>query len=499
MKTIPIDSELTRFKEHLERNKRIVFSAKFGDGKTYFLKSVRDKLKDEYHFITLYPVNYSVAENEDIFEYIKRDILLQLAQDNYLDDIDFEKAVESVFDYESMREVISFILSFIPGGPAYDKIITKLEGFKKKYDNKKKTFEKFNGIFKSQKGGLYEHDGYTNLIENAIRLIQGEVLASSKNKKCALIIEDLDRIDPGHLFRILNVLGAHIDHEVDRNKFGFDNIIIVMDYEVAEKIFHHFYGNNANYWGYMSKFVSQYPFNYSITEIGRTYLKNFFKEKCNLVEEDFTKIKYEFGEQHTLLDLINTKTIRDVLKTIDNIDSQIRFSEYKLADNLKTDSKSPLCYFLALLYRLLPDFNQSIVYTSLLETNDIMKIIGNSLIAVNPKILSGIPFIFYNTIKKLNYSHDKDHSLNQITFDTILGNSSLKVKIPSMGDLTPKYRDAFVLAANSIIDLKVDFGIFYNAENSSLNVPLEPEINVQPVEGTNVQPIEGTNMLFVTE
>ena len=89
--------------------------------------------------------------------------------------------------------------------------------------------------------------------------------------------------------------------------------------------------------------------------------------------------------------------------------------------------------------------------------------------------------------------------MNQITFDTILGNSSLKVKIPSMGDLTPKYRDAFVLAANSIIDLKVDFGIFYNAENSSLNVPLEPEINVQPVEGTNVQPIEGTNMLFVTE
>ena len=126
MKTIPIDSELTRFKEHLERNKRIVFSAKFGDGETYFLKSVRDKLKDEYHFITLYPVNYSVAENEDIFEYIKRDILLQIAQDNYLDDIDFETAVESVFDYESMREVISFILSFIPGGPAYDKIITKL-------------------------------------------------------------------------------------------------------------------------------------------------------------------------------------------------------------------------------------------------------------------------------------------------------------------------------------------------------------------------------------
>ena len=38
--------------------------------------------------------------------------------------------------------------------------------------------------------------------------LNGEV---KKAKKPVLIIEDLDRLDPKHLFRILNVVSAHID------------------------------------------------------------------------------------------------------------------------------------------------------------------------------------------------------------------------------------------------------------------------------------------------
>lgn len=98
MEPISIDKELVAFKEHLERNERTIFSAKFGDGKTYFLNEFKKKYSDDnkesadkkekYYFITLYPVNYSVAENQDIFEYIKRDILLQLAKDEKLNPID---------------------------------------------------------------------------------------------------------------------------------------------------------------------------------------------------------------------------------------------------------------------------------------------------------------------------------------------------------------------------------------------------------------------------
>lgn len=100
MELIPIDKELADFKKHLERNERTIFSAKFGDGKTYFLNEFKKKYSDEkekYYFITLYPVNYSVAENQDIFEYIKRDILYQLAKDEKLNPIDFEAKAKSIF------------------------------------------------------------------------------------------------------------------------------------------------------------------------------------------------------------------------------------------------------------------------------------------------------------------------------------------------------------------------------------------------------------------
>lgn len=87
---IPITQHLESFYEHLQSNDRTIFSAKFGDGKSYFLKEFKEKYKDDYYFITLYPVNYSVAENTDIFEYIKRDIIIRLAEDDILYNIDFE-------------------------------------------------------------------------------------------------------------------------------------------------------------------------------------------------------------------------------------------------------------------------------------------------------------------------------------------------------------------------------------------------------------------------
>lgn len=76
-----------------------------------------------------------------------------------------------------------------------------------------------------------------------------------KNQKCVQIIGDLDRLDLGHLFRILNVLSAYIDYKSTTNKFGFTNIVAVLDYETAKHIFTHFYGKKANYDGYMSKFI----------------------------------------------------------------------------------------------------------------------------------------------------------------------------------------------------------------------------------------------------
>ena len=63
-------------------------------------------------------------------------------------------------------------------------------------------------------------------------------------------------------------MSAHIDDskqpDIVGNKFGFNNIVLVMDYDVTKHIFHHFYGEQACYEGYMSKFLSREPFRYSI-------------------------------------------------------------------------------------------------------------------------------------------------------------------------------------------------------------------------------------------
>lgn len=81
MDTIDISQNIQDFKQVFENESRIIFSAKFGDGKSYFLKKFMEsypKEANDYYFITLHPVNYVVEENRDVIEYIKRDILFQL-------------------------------------------------------------------------------------------------------------------------------------------------------------------------------------------------------------------------------------------------------------------------------------------------------------------------------------------------------------------------------------------------------------------------------------
>lgn len=81
MDTIDISQNIQDFKQVFEKESRIIFSARFGDGKSYFLNEFMksyDEKKNDYYFITLHPVNYVVEENRDVIEYIKRDILFQL-------------------------------------------------------------------------------------------------------------------------------------------------------------------------------------------------------------------------------------------------------------------------------------------------------------------------------------------------------------------------------------------------------------------------------------
>lgn len=411
MEPIPIENELKAFKEHLDINERTIFSAKFGDGKTFFLNEFKKKYSDEnkkkvdkkekYYFITLYPVNYSVAENQDIFEYIKRDILLQLANDEKLNPVDFDAIATSIFTWENLKEVICFLISSLPEGKILNKILEKGEIFIKKYKDKQTTFQKYESWFTSQKGGLYEHDGYTELIIETLKYIK------SSGYKTVLIIEDLDRIDPAHLFRILNVLGANIDEHIykdseNTNKFGFDNIITVFDYNTTEHIFHHFYGKDANYKGYINKFTSNQPFYYSIDKIALNYLYKIISEKCCITKYSLRNISSELNNK------LDSLSVRDINNILQSIDLYIIEQQYQI-ESVKFNTKSPLTYTISILKLIGIQQTEDIKkYILHLQAIDMLNCI-NIFLFIHPKIMigtfkyKGISYIFKNNINTTQF------------------------------------------------------------------------------------------------
>jgi hypothetical protein len=312
---IDVSEKVKDFVQYLDSTDRIILSARFGDGKTHLLNALRNDVtaNKEYEFFTIYPVNYSVAPNEDVFEYIKRDIIVQLNERGLLNNIDLEAIFDSLINFEDVASVISFLLSLLPGGPLYDNAFKIFRKIRKNYKKKKRTADKYLSTFANQKGCIYEEDGYTKLIRETIKWMGEDHYTGGhkwKGKKPVLIIEDLDRLDPKHLFRILNVISAHMEdsNTPDKvgNKFGFNNIILVMDYDATKHIFHHFYGDGACYEGYMSKFLSREPFRYSIQQ-----------EMVKAVEEKLAKslgLAYAFTIFETFREKLSQSSIRDLNK-----------------------------------------------------------------------------------------------------------------------------------------------------------------------------------------
>ena len=44
---IPVDEAMERFENHLLSHDRVILSAKFGDGKTFFLNKFKEKCKND--------------------------------------------------------------------------------------------------------------------------------------------------------------------------------------------------------------------------------------------------------------------------------------------------------------------------------------------------------------------------------------------------------------------------------------------------------------------
>ena len=222
---IPIDKQLVEFRNHILANPRTFLSSKFGDGKSYFLNELKQKYKDEFVFITIYPVNYQVASNEDIFKLIKRDVLFQLmAKDMISDEVEisnelalwgfiqnnFRSFLSDLLPYVAQvalpNELLPLVMSALKGKKIFTDLKKKFEEYKKKLNERETLLEEF--VSHVDNSLIYEEDIVTTIIKQSI--IEYKKLNGHKN--VVLVVEDLDRLDPAHLFRLLNIFSAHIDY-----------------------------------------------------------------------------------------------------------------------------------------------------------------------------------------------------------------------------------------------------------------------------------------------
>lgn len=254
-------------------NERIIFSGKFGMGKSFFLNQFfNEKFTKEYLGIFITPVNYSVASNEDIFEYIKVDILMQLLEKVPCEFDNFEISKQVATYYYIQNNMFSWLGNILAIAekvkygteffPALIKVKKRIESFKQQNseNDKKEVFEYLEKMG-HQRGSIYESDLITQIIQYLIN----EAKKSLGERKVVLIIDDLDRIDPEHIFRILNVLSAHDDFCMSRkHKFNVDQTILVCDIDNIRSIYHHKYGTNTDFTGYIDKFYSKQIFKFDI-------------------------------------------------------------------------------------------------------------------------------------------------------------------------------------------------------------------------------------------
>lgn len=340
---VPVEPAIQEFSEHLMCHPRTILSAKYGDGKSFFLDAfVKDKaVKKKFKFITIYPVNYQVLENQDIFDVVKYDIILQMGLNEMLDesvDISARDAflfcmrtqglglTESLFNVAGSIEGAPKVKAIGKIGSALTKVVQKINeavGEYKKYkDGDLGVLDKY--VEKIDDLPTYEEDSVTKIIQKGIASWRKR--NRNGKKRVVLLFEDMDRIDPAHLFRILNIFSAHMDfsyrygikpnNSLIGNKFGVDNVVMVIHYENLKSIFHHFYGPDTCFDGYIHKFADKGRFDYSLKAEA---VKHYYVCLNALSQVPVDILRQVLPEER-----LRQRTLREMSNSLDEVVEQVK-------------------------------------------------------------------------------------------------------------------------------------------------------------------------------
>lgn len=283
----------SNFESHISQkyNKRIIFSGQFGSGKTSFLRDFFELKNEQYNSFWLSPVNYSVASNEDILEYIKFDLVVDLIQKHlipqkivaipegliiwsYMNN-NFENLINAFLTgLSDIKPETSIVKSIVNQAiKTFNNYTSYREKFIKEHRDDSELLMDYVSTGLNKKGSIFEDDIITQTIRAYLEFFK------EKGKENVLIIDDFDRLDPEHIFRILNIFSLHNDYLTStyENKFGFDKVILVCDIDSIQNYYYHKYGQNSNFAGYIDKFCSTKYFRFSIDEMVEDFCRHYIR------------------------------------------------------------------------------------------------------------------------------------------------------------------------------------------------------------------------------
>lgn len=389
---IPIDQIKADFSKFLspEHNRRIIFSGPFGIGKTYFMHNYFDS-NEAYFPIFLRPINYSLLSNEDVFRFIKYDILCQLVENEKFD-------IEDSFDFtdwdytklflgQNGFAILFNLLKYMPKIGTYVRASQKMGILVEKFQEGLKSFNENKDLKLLKEFGeqtenhfLFENDGVTEFISQQLEKIVSLQSEEEKMNK-VLVIDDLDRLDPEHIFRLFNVFSAHFDQvkyyenpKDNDNKFGFDKVIFVCDIENIRKIFAHKYGSEVDFSGYIDKFYSTEIYSFLHDDVFEGSILPYLEKKLNTINSSTQDLNFIEAIKLIIRIFFSCKqlNIREIirlknLKSILNYDNEFRSIVIPLSKvGAKTDSLI-IHYNFLLLTKLLIDLigDKTIFYEKL--------------------------------------------------------------------------------------------------------------------------------------
>lgn len=285
---IPTEPEEKRFLQHLEipDNNQIIFSGIFGIGKSYFIKRFFEKHQDDFLAIKLNPINYAVSQNEDILEYIKYDVAFEVLRHKpQFEKLEFNK---NLFREVYLKENFLKAMSILAEGASkvdqrlsaiYQSIKSLNQHIEKAQNESEldeaKEIKTYIETFIHKEGSIYEENYFTDLINGLVKSLK----ELYPKKKLVLVIDDLDRIDPEHIFRILNVFSVHTNyHGSGEHKLGFDKVILICDINNIRHIFHSRYGSETDFTGYIDKFYTSEIFHYQFKRIISSHVHDLFEQ-----------------------------------------------------------------------------------------------------------------------------------------------------------------------------------------------------------------------------